>query len=181
MIPFPTIAMVIAALVAAVAFSGGFAVKGRLDKAAMGRAMAEVTKCQASREREAREAAEETAKRLAAAQAAERAAVSALQATKHRLAATEQRLKENLYALPTAGRCGLSGPARGLLNRAIAGDDLPTDTAEPLGTTSTPAADSGGSTEAAVGGWIADSVRLYGECRARIDAIREWDEVTHGR
>lgn len=159
----------------------GWGIRGMGAEAAIERAKSAVAACEAERQKDARAAAEETARRLAAAQAAEQSAVRTLQATKHRLATTEQRLKESLYALPTAGRCGLSGPARGLLNRAIAGDELPARAAEPLGAASTPAADTGGSTEAEVGGWIADALRAWGECRARIDAIREWDEVTHGR
>jgi hypothetical protein len=179
MIPLPAIA--IATAVAAAGFAGGWAIKGRLDDAAIARAEARAHECQAQRERDARAAAEETARRLATAQDAERAAVSALQATKTRLAATEKRLKESLYALPTADRCGLSGHARSLLNAAIASDDLPARAAGPDRADASPSADSGGSSEATVGAWIADAIRAYDECRARIDAIRRWDEVTYGR
>jgi hypothetical protein len=179
MMPLPTLALT--AAVVATGFAAGWVAKGRLDGAAIARAQAAVAECQANREREARAAADESARRLAAAQDAERAAVSALQATKTRLAATEKRLKESLYALPTAGRCGLSGHARSLLNAAIAGDDLPARAALPAHAAAEPAADSGGASEAAVGGWISDAISAYDECRARLDAIRQWDEVTHGR
>src|SRR5690606_1643917 len=104
------------------------------------------------------------------------------QATKNRLAAANRKLKEALYGLPTAAECGLSGPARGLLNRALdpAAAPMPTDTGGAAGTAAAPAADPG-ATEADIAGWAADAIALYGECRARIDAIRQWDEVTHGR
>lgn len=179
MIPLPSLALT--AAVAAAGFAGGWAIKGRLDEGAMARAKAAVAECQLARERDARAAAEETARRLAAAQDAERAAVHALETTKNRLATTEQRLKESLRALPTAHACGLSGAARGMLNRAIAGDDLPAGAAESDRADGKALPDSGGSSEAAIGFWIADAISAYDECRARIDAIRQWDEVTYGR
>ncbi|BBD77223.1 hypothetical protein [Hydrogenophilus thermoluteolus] len=165
-------------------FASGYAFKGRLDEGRIARAEAAVVQCQRDREADARHAAEEAARRLAAAQEAERAAVHALQATKARLAATEKRLKESLYALPTAQSCGLSGAARGLLNARIAASDLPAGAAEFDRAHTESAADSGsraGVDEAALGGWIADAISAYDACRARIDAIRAWDEVTHGR
>jgi len=39
----------------------------------------------------------------------------------------------------------------------------------------------GDSTDADIAGWILDVASLYEACRARIDALRQWDEVTHGR
>ncbi|GAB4112850.1 MAG: hypothetical protein Fur0019_19230 [Tibeticola sp.] len=107
-----------------------------------------------------------------------------MHATQSRLAATERRLKESLHALPTAHQCGLSGPARGLLNaRIAASDDLPARAAEPDPAAASAAADPGepGTIEADLGGWIAGAISAYDACRARIDAIRQWDDVTHGR
>ena len=158
---------------------------GYRHAAARGEAQVEV--CRAASAEFQRRAAEESAARLAAAQSAERAAVRALQATKTRLSATEKRLKESLYALPTASACGLSGPARGLLNARIdAAGGLPESAAEPDRTDAESSADPGEPvTEADLGGWIAAAISAYDECRARIDAIRQWDVdvsgVAHGR
>lgn len=171
--PWPLLA--VALLCTAAGFTGGYALKSRL-------ASAEIARIEAAHAAQQQAAAEEAARRLAAAQDAERAAVHALQATKNRLAAANRKLKEALYGLPTAAECGLSGPARGLLNRALdpAAAPMPTDTGGAAGTAAAPAADPG-ATEADIAGWAADAIALYGECRARIDAIRQWDEVTHGR
>lgn len=170
--PWPMLA--VAAVCLASGFAGGYALKDRL-------ADAEIARLQAAHAAQQQAAAEDAARRLAAAQDAERAAVHALQATKNRLTDTQRRLKETLYGLPTADRCGLSGPARGLLNAAIAdAGGLPAPAGEPAHTDAGASADPGAD-EAGVGSWIADAIALYGECRARIDAIRQWDEVTHGR
>lgn len=183
MIPFATPWPAIAGALICVGagFASGWALKERLDEGKIARAEAAVAECRAASADFQRRAAEESAARLAAAQDAERAAVTALQATKHKLAATEKRLKESLYALPTAASCGLSGAARGLLNaRLAAADGLPARAAEPDRAAAESSADPG-VTEADLGAWIADAVSAYDECRARIDAIRQWDEVTHGR
>lgn len=170
--PWPLLA--VAAVSLASGFAGGYALKDRL-------ADADIARLQAAHAAERQAAAEDAARRLAAAQDAERQAVHALQATKTRLTDTQRQLKEALHALPTAGRCGLSGPARGLLNAAIAAPGgLPAPAGEPAHTDAAAAADPGAD-EAGVGSWIADAIALYGECRARLDALREWDEVTHGR
>src|SRR5690606_32754605 len=119
--PWPLLA--VAAICAASGFAAGYALKGRF-------ASAEIARIEAAHAAQQQAAAEEAARRLAAAQDAERAAVHALQATKNRLAAANRKLKEALYGLPTAAECGLSGPARGLLNRALdpAAAPMPTDT-----------------------------------------------------
>lgn len=170
--PWPMLA--VAAVCLASGFAGGYALKDRL-------ADADIARLQAAHAAERQAAAEEAARRLAAAQDAERAAVHALQATKTRLTDTQRRLKEALYGLPTAGRYGLSGPARRLLNDAIAdASAVPAPAGEPAHTDAESSADPG-ATEAGIAGWAADAIALYGECRARLDALREWDEVTHGR
>ena len=170
--PWPLLA--VALLCTAAGFAGGYALKDRL-------ADADIARLQAAHAAERQAAAEDAARRLAAAQDAERAAVHALQATKNRLATTQRQLKEALYGLPTAGRCGLSGPARRLLNDAIAdASAVPAPAGEPAHADAGASADPGAS-EADIAGWAADAIAIYGECRARIDAIRHWDEVTHGR
>ena len=170
--PWPLLA--VALLCTAAGFAGGYALKDRL-------ADADIARLQAAHAAERQAAAEDAARRLAAAQDAERAAVHALQATKTRLADTQRRLKETLYGLPTASSCGLSGPARRLLNATIAdASAVPAPASEPARADAGASADPGAD-EAGVGSWIADAIALYGECRARIDALRQWDEVTHGR
>ncbi len=145
------------------------------------RCEARVAALEAEHASEREEAMRQAAAKLSASQEAERRALHELHATKNRLAAANKRLKEALHALPTAAECGLSGPARGLLNAAIAAPGgLPAATGGPARADAESSADPG-ATEADIAGWAADAIALYGECRARIDAIRQWDEVTHGR
>lgn len=179
--PWPAVAA--AVLLVGAGFASGYALKGRLDAAEIERLRGDIARIEAEHADEKRRAAEAAAARLAQSEAATREVTLALQATKSSLAAAQKRLKEELYALPTAARCGLSGPARGLLNAAIAADvsAMPARAAAPADADATAAADPGHSSEAAVGGWISDAIALYGECRARIDAIGQWDEMTHGR
>jgi hypothetical protein len=37
------------------------------------------------------------------------------------------------------------------------------------------------STDTDIAGWILEVASLYEQCRARIDAIRRWDEMTFGK
>lgn len=182
-LPLPWLAAgALAALLAG--FASGYALKGRIDDAQIERLRGEIARIEAAHAAEKQAAAEASARRLAAAQDAGRAAVLALDATRARLSATTKRLKESLYALPTAGRCGLSDAAVGLLDRAAgAAGDLSARAAGPDRAAAGPAADPTrpAASESAVGGWMADAIRHYDECRARLDAIRQWDEVTHGR
>jgi len=170
----PWIATIACALCVGVGFASGYALKARL-------AEGEIARIEAAHAAERQAAAEAAAQRMAAAEAAEAAVVRALSATKQQLAAANRRLKEDLYALPTAQRCGLSGAARGLLNaRLAAGDAVPARAAEPDAAPAAAAADTRDASEADIGGWIADAAAAYDECRARLDAIRRWDELTHG-
>jgi len=176
--PWPAVAA--AVLLIGAGFAGGYALKGRLDATEIERLRGDLARMAAAHAEDKRAAAEAAAARLAQAEAAAREATLALQATKSALAATQKRLKEELHALPTAGRCGLSGPARGLLNAAIAANALPDGAAAFADADAESAADTGPSSEADVGGWIADAIALYGECRARLDAIRQWDAAVNG-
>ena len=176
-IPWQTAAALILAGLGAAA---GYALKGRLDEGRIARAEAAAAACERAAAEEERRAAEAAAARLAAAQEAERAAWNALRETRKRRAATEKRLKESLYALPTAQSCGLSGAARRVLNDRLAAEPMPAGAAE-LGRAAAGASADSGISEADLGSWIADAISRYDECRARINAIREWDEVTHGR
>ncbi|TCS69750.1 hypothetical protein EDC61_11950 [Sulfuritortus calidifontis] len=168
-------------LVAAVSGAAGAGIAYSLEHRAR---QAEVAVLRAEMADQQAAAAQAAAARLSAAQAAEAAAVRTLHATKSRLAVTEKRLKESLYALPTAQSYGLSYAARGLLNARLSdADDMPARASEPDRAASESPADPGqsGVTEADLGGWIAGVIGAYDACRARIEAIRQWDEVTHGR
>jgi hypothetical protein len=123
------------------------------------------------------------------AQAAERAAVRTLHATQSRLADRERRLQEALDALPDDDGCGLSAARISLLNDAIAdaagaaaGAAVPAPAGGPDAAAAAAAADPrGGADQAALAGWAAAVIGLYDACRARVEAIRQWDEVVHGR
>src|SRR5690606_32692892 len=148
--PWPLLA--VALLCTAAGFTGGYALKSRL-------ASAEIARIEPAHAAQQQAAAEEAARRLAAAQDAERAAVHALQATKNRLAAANRTLKADLYGFPHAAECGLSRPARRLLNRALdtATAPMPSDTGGAAGTAAPTAADPG-ETEADIAGWAADAI-----------------------
>jgi len=166
---------------AAVVLMGGGGMAGY--HVADGRCEARVARMEADFSAAREAAAAESARRIAAAQAAEKKAVTALYATEKRLVDAKRRLRGALYGLPTANDCGLSAPARGLLNRTIdAGADLPARASQPNPANAAAAADSGEQTsEADLGAWIADTISAYDACRARLDAIRQWDaEVSHG-
>ena len=167
--------LVVAVISLAVGFAGGYALKWRL-------ADAEIARIETRHAIEREAAARETAARYARAEAAERDAVAALHETRQDLAVAQRRLKDALYSLDP-GRCGLSGRARGLLNNAIAdAGDVPARAPQSTGADAAVATDTGHATsERDVALWIADAIGKYEECRARIDAIRQWDEVTHGR
>lgn len=182
MIPLttPWAAIAAALAVAGAGFAGGYALKGRLDEGRIARAEAAVSECRLASADFQRRAAEASAARLAAAEEAARAAQAELT---RREAAFNTRLKEvrsEIYRLSTGREC-LSGPLRLRLNAAIAADPLPARAAGADPAHAEPAADSGGSSDAALGQWILDAASLYEGCRARLDAIRQWDEVTHGR
>ena len=165
-------------LCVAIGFGGGYTVKSWV-------AERDLARIQAAQADEHRAAAEASASRLAASQDAERAAVITLEATRARRDTQTRRLDDALRTLPTAADCGLSGPALGLLNAALAADSpgaVPAPAAQPARAAAGAAADSGahgrdaGATEYAVGAWIAGAINLYGACVARIDALRQWDE-----
>ncbi len=139
--------------------------------------------CEQTRAEEAMAAAQKNAALLARAQDAEAQAASRMAAAR---AAHEKNLQETrreIYRL-TADRECLSAAVRLRLNAAIAASDgLPARAAAADPEHAEPAADSGEriATDADIAGWALDAARQYDECRARIDAIRHWDEVTHGR
>ncbi|TCS70755.1 hypothetical protein EDC61_11482 [Sulfuritortus calidifontis] len=165
-------------------FAGGYTLKGRLDEAAIARAEAGVAECRRASADFQRRAAEDAAHRLAAAEDAARSAQAELSRREADFKARLKETRNEIYSLSTGREC-LAGPLRLRLNAAIAADSVPARAGEPHPAPAEPAADPGGhaagSTDAAVGQWILDAASLYEQCRARIDAIRQWDEVTHGR
>lgn len=169
--------------IAIAGFASGYALKGVLDGGRIARAEAQVEQCQRAREADARAAAEEAARRLSAAQSAERRAQLELQATKEKLHDTDRKLKQALSRAARADRVCLSADTRRMLDDARgAADRVPETAGQPASNPAAAAADPGGSaSERAIAEWVADAIRLYGECRARIDAIRRWDEETHGK
>lgn len=170
MIPLPWVAAAALALGAVCGYWLAVNV-GELETA---RAEARRMQCEQQRAEEARAAHEKAAALLARAEDAEAQSARQLAAAR---AAADRKLKETrreIYRLATGREC-LSGPLRLRLNAALAADDVPKSAADVDPAHSAPADDS------AIAQWIADAIGRYDECRARIDAIREWDEVTHGR
>jgi hypothetical protein len=120
------------------------------------------------------EAAEDAKKRLQAAQKAADETIAARDARIAELDATTRRLRHDLQTA-TTGRPCLSADARGLLQQSPAfGIKLPTTTGGAASAAPAVAADPGDSTDADVAGWILDAAALYEQCRARIDALRDW-------
>ncbi|MEO1766775.1 hypothetical protein [Thiobacter aerophilum] len=178
MIPLPILARIAPiALAAAVGAAIGYGWEHRArvaDVAAMREAIAQ---------REAADA-QQLRRRIEAAAAAADAAIAERDARIAALDATTRRLRHDLKTA-TTGRACLSGTARGLLQQSPAfGLSLPTTAFGAAPAPAATAADPGEhaeSSDADVAGWILDAASLYEQCRARIDAIRQWDEVTHGR
>jgi hypothetical protein len=179
------------ALGALAGFGSGYAFERRARLAEVAQIRADIARREAA-------AAEESRRR---AEAASRAADAALAEKDRRLLeldATNRRLRHDLQSA-TTGRPCLSADARGLLQQSPAfrlGLSPPTGLS--LAAPAAPAADSlyplsparGGegrgegvgydTTDADIAGWILDAASLYEQCRARLDAIRRWDELTHG-
>ncbi|HXF66223.1 MAG TPA: hypothetical protein VNK67_05925 [Burkholderiales bacterium] len=167
-----------AVVVAIAGFAGGYALRDTMaerDEAQLRAAWS------AERETAARAAAQ----RIAAAQAAERTAATRLQSVQERLHETDARLRQALARVARADRMCLSSDTRRVLDDARRdADRVPARPAGPDPADAAAPADPGGpdgaASERAVAEWAATAIRLYGECRARIDAIRQWDEVTYG-
>lgn len=171
MIPFHFIAL---AALTMVSFSAGWLVKGKLDAAAIEKAKGETLVCQIERERDARNAAEEAANRLAAAEAANAKLQRELT---RREADYRRKLQETRDALHTTGRECLDPALRLRLNAAITGGDaVPASAAATGGAAAATPADSGSATDREVAEWALTVAQQYDVCRARIDAIRSWDE-----
>ncbi|MGE4366510.1 hypothetical protein [Thermomonas sp.] len=153
----------------------GWSARGLRDAPTIARLRAEIATTAAAADRARAEA-------IARARAADAAAITDLQQRLTRAAATTEDLRHALAAT-TSGRACLSADARRVLHRAPAFAAVPAPAAGPAAAGPAAAADPGdrASTDADLAGWALDVAALYEQCRARIDAIRQWDEVTHGR
>lgn len=166
-------AMLVAACASAVI---GWSARGLRDAPTIARLRAEIATTAAAADRARAEA-------IARARAADAAAITDLQQRLARATATTEDLRRDLAAT-TSGRACLSADARRVLHRAPAfAAPVPAPAAGPAAAGPAAAADPGerASTDADIAGWALDAAALYEQCRARIDAIRRWDEVTHGR
>jgi len=158
--------------------------------------------CVQAREVERREAAEASANLYRRAESAETQAAHTLAAVR---AETQRKLKESQREIArlSSGRECLSGALRLHLNTTLATDGLPTGSGAAAGAAADVAADSGdvasastltpalslgergqsaaGASDGGIAQWVLDAAAQYDDCRARLDAIRQWDEVTHGR
>ena len=183
--PWPLVAG--AMLTTAAGFAGGWLLASRLAQAQVVEMNARRIECEHAREKDARAAAEAAAALLARAQGAEAEAAARLAQAQ---AAARSRLEDarrEVYQL-TTGRPCLPDAVRLRLNAAIgAADGLPAGAGGAADAAAAAAADprqrrdERASTDADVARWILDAVERYDDCRARIDAIRQWDEVTRGR
>jgi hypothetical protein len=177
LIPLPIIAALAAVLIS---FAAGYTFEHRACRAEIAR-------------REAA-AAEESRRRIEAASRAMDAVLAEKDRRLLALDATNRRLRHELQAA-TTGRACLSADARRLLQQSPAfGTTVPQTTGGTLATPAAPATDSplpspsgrgaggeGDTTDTDIAQWILDVAGLYEQCRARIDALRKWDEVTYGR
>jgi hypothetical protein len=173
--------LAIGALVAAAAGAAA----GYRYAAAQGAARLAECRAEASAAREA--AARDAADRFAVAARAEREAVARLTRTEETLHDTQHRLRQALARAARADRVCLAPDTRRLLDDARSGADrLPeTSGGAPRAAAAAPAPASGsddrGTSERAVAEWIAEAMRLYDTCRARLAALRHWSEAIDGR
>jgi cell division protein FtsB len=167
------ISIIFAAFLFALGFASGYGVERRARISEVASIKADIAKREAA-------AAEESRRRIEAAQKAADEAIAQRDARIQALDATNRRIRDELKTA-TTGRPCLSADARSVLQQSPAfGLKLPTTTGSASSAAPAVAADPSDSTDADVAGWILDAAALYEACRARIDAIRQWDEVTNG-
>lgn len=126
-------------------------------------------RCEQSQAQAAQAAAQAQAALYAQAEAAEAAAAATLSATRQTFTRRLEAARRETDALATGRDC-LGPDLRLRLNAALApATGLPAGAAPLDPAPAEPATDTG------VAQWILDAAQHYDECRARIDAIREWD------
>jgi cell division protein FtsB len=201
MIPLPAFSTAIAVLAGLAGFTAGYVFEHRAR-------LAEVAQIRAYFAQREAAAAIDTSRRIEAASRAADAAIAQRDARIQALDATNRRIRDELKTA-TTGRPCLSPAARGMLQQSPAFRlGLSAPTGSPLAAPAAPTAYSllpspsgrgaggegnipspsgrgaggeGDTTDADLAGWILDAAGLYEACRARIDALRQWDEVTHDR
>jgi hypothetical protein len=173
MIPLPALSTAIAVFAGIAGFTAGYVFEHRARLAEVAQIRADIARREAA-------AADEYRRRIEAASRAADAAISEKDRRVLELDATNRRLRHEL-STATTGRPCLSADARGLLQQSPAfGLKLPEATGGASSANAATSADTGVSTDADIAGWVLDAATLYEQCRARIDAIRQWDEVTNG-
>jgi hypothetical protein len=161
------ISIIVAAFLFALGVASGYGIERRARIAEVASIKAEINKREAA-------AAEESRRRIEAAQKAADEAIAARDARMAELDAVNRRLRHDLQTA-TTGRPCLSADARGLLQQSPAFSlKLPTATVGHASAAPAVAADPSDSTDADVAEWIVDAAALYEQCRARIDALRDW-------
>jgi prophage endopeptidase len=187
MIPLPALSAAVAIIAGIVGFTAGYTWENRARKSEVAQIRAEIAAREAA-------AAEEARRRIEAALKASDVAIAERDARLAELDTVNRRLRHDLKTA-TTGRPCLSADARGLLQQSPAfrlGLSAPPGLS--LAAPAAPAAYSllpspsgrgaggeGDTTDTDLAVWILDAASLYEACRARIDALRQWDEVTHGR
>jgi hypothetical protein len=142
--------------------------------------IAEVTSIKADIAKREAAATEEARLRIEAAQKAADAAIAARDAHLAELDAVNRRLRHDIQTA-TTGRPCLSADARSVLQQSPAfGAIVPEAAIGTASDASSTATDSSDSTDSDIADWVIDAAYLYEQCRARIDAIRQWDKMTNG-
>lgn len=166
MTPWP---LIIAAACTAFGAAAGY-------RYAQAKGQAALAACEQARAEDSAAAAAATAALMKRAEDAEGRAARSLAEARASVNRRIQEAKREAYELAGSG-CGVSGAVPLRLNAAIAGD-MPAGAGHAAGADASAAADS--ASEREVAEWVLDAVQRYEECRARIEAIRQWDAATHG-
>jgi hypothetical protein len=168
--PFPIIA---AALLFALGLASGYTWEHRAK-------VAEVSALKAGISKRETAAAEETRRRIETASHAADQALAERDARLTDLETTNRRLRNDIKTA-TTGRTCLSADARGLLQQSPAfGVKLPASSGSAATAHAAAPTNTNDSTDTDVATWIVDAADLYEQCRARIDALREWDIHNQG-
>jgi cell division protein FtsB len=167
------ISSIFAAFICALGFAAGYGIEHRARIAEVASLKSDIAKREA-------EASAESRHRIEAAQKVADKTIAERDARLAELDAVNRRIRDELKTA-TTGRPCLSADARSVLQQSPAfSATVPAPTVGPAPATSSASENSGDSTDADVAGWIIDASALYEQCRARVDAIRQWDEVTNG-
>ncbi len=167
-------------IAALIGFGGGFFVASKIGAE-------NLMQCERGKQKMLEEQAQESVDRMqAAAQSTDKAMTYAMT----RIIGAEQqaeKLKNELKNHATGRDCLSADALRVLQPASAAKQRMP----KGAGSADSAAAGSAGnpghgdettaSTDADIAGWIADAYRLYEQCRARIDAIGQWDAGLNGR